>query len=116
MVFEGLWWMKTQKHILRDLLMSAETHCVLKIKLKDTVNPVITAVERVSRKSILLKPTCLYGYKLRKRRLTLHDIETVTRYRTNFDNPIFEKLRFIKNNIADIRNNFDAFTRELQGC
>lgn len=108
--------MKSQKDIFQDILVSVETHCVLKIKLKDMPNPVITAVEKVGKKSILLKPTCLHGYALKKRKVTLPEIENVTRYRTNFDNPIFEKLRFIKNNITDIRNNFDSFRQELQGC
>lgn len=111
-----LYLMKSQKDIFRDILMSAETHCVLKIKLKNMRNPVITAVEKVGKKSIVLMPTCLYGYKLQKRNVTLPEIESVIRYRTNFDNPIFKKLRFIKNNIADIRNNFDSFHQELQGC
>ena len=104
--------MNAKKEILEDMLLSAETDCVLKIKLKDTTNPVISAVEKVTKKEIVLKPTCLYGYQLKKRTITLPEIEAVTRYKTNFHHPIFEKLRFIKNNLSVIRNNFEAFRQE----
>jgi hypothetical protein len=97
--------MKTKKEIFRDILISAETNCVLKIKLKNVTNPVITAVEKVGQKKIVLKPTCLYGYKLSKRNITLPEIESVTRYKTQFNHPIFEKIRYIKNNLGEIRKN-----------
>jgi hypothetical protein len=98
--------MRSKKDIFGDILLSAQTNCVLKIKLRNVVNPVITAVDKVSKNKIVLKPTCLYGYKIKKRTLTLLDIEAVTRYRTNFNSPLFEKLRYIKNNISSIRKNF----------
>lgn len=98
--------MKTKKDIFRDILASAETSCVLKIKLKNAPNPIITAVEKVQKNKIILKPTCLYGYKLKKRTITLLEIEGITRYKTHFDNPLFEKLRYVMNNISAIRHNF----------
>jgi len=107
--------MKSKKEIFRDILASAQTNCVLKIKLKDAPNPVITAVDRVNKNQIVLKPTCLYGYKLGKRTITLLEIESVIRYKTSFHRPIFEKIRFIKNNISVIRNNFEAFQQEAPG-
>ena len=97
--------MKTKKEIFRDILISAQTNCVLKIKLRNEPNPVITAVDRVLKNKIILRPTCLYGYRLRKRTITLLDVESVTRYRTRFDNPLFQKLRYIRNNISAIRQN-----------
>lgn len=104
--------MKTTKEILRDILISAETSCVVKIKLKGVKNPVITAVERVEKKKIVLKPTCLYGYTLAKRTITLAEIESLTRYKTLFNHPLFERLRFIKNNIVEIRKNFGSFNEQ----
>lgn len=106
--------MRTKKDIFGDILQSAQTNCVLKIKLRNAENPVITAVEKVSKNKIVLKPTCLYGYKIKKRTLTLLDIESVTRYRTNFNNPLFEKLRYIKNNISRIRKNFEPLQDGLR--
>lgn len=90
---------------MKDLRVSAETGCVLKFNLRDEKNPVITAVEKVFKSRILLKPTCLYGYPLRKRSISLQDIEAITRYKTSFDNPLFQKLRFVRNNIVAIRKN-----------
>ena len=101
--------MKNAKEVFRDILISCQTNCVLKIKLKGVDNPIITAVDRVSKKTIILKPTCLYGYTLPKRSISLTDIETVTRYHTHFNHPLFEKLRYIKNNISDLRRNFGSF-------
>jgi hypothetical protein len=107
--------METKQEILKDVLLSAQTHCVLKIKLKAAPNPVITAVEKVNKDSIVLKQTCLYGYQLEKRAITLPEIEAVTRYKTNFHHPLFEKLRFIKNNISEIRNNFGRMKQDPSG-
>lgn len=113
MVFEWVWTaasaMKSKKEIFKDILISAQTNCVLKIKLKDAAHPVITAVDRVEKNRIILRPTCLYGYPLKQRTVTLTQIEAVTRYRTQFNHPLFERLRFVKNNIAAIRKNFEAF-------
>src|SRR5687768_2094356 len=104
--------MKTTKEILRDILISAETNCVVKIKLKGVKNPVITAVDRIEKKKIVLKPTCLYGYTLAKRTITLAEIESLTRYKTLFNHPLFERLRFIRNNIVEIRKNLGSFNEQ----
>lgn len=104
--------MKSKKQIFGDLLLSAKTSCVLKIKLQNVTNPIITAVDTVEKGKIILKPTCLYGYALRERSIRLHDIEGVTRYKTNFDNPLFVKLRFIKDNISAMRRNLEGFGQE----
>jgi hypothetical protein len=98
--------MKGKKEIFKDVLISAQTGSVLKIKLRDSPNPVITAVDHISKNKIVLKPTCLYGYPLKKRNVTLLEIESVVLYKTYFNHPLFEKLRFIKNNIAELRKNF----------
>src|SRR5688500_15267972 len=115
MIFEIPKVMKTKKEIFKDILISAQTNCVLKIKLKDVDNPVITAVDHISKNKIVLKPTCLYGYRLKKRNITLLEIESVVRYKTQFDHPLFEKLRFIKNNISDLRKNFDLLGDQPSG-
>ena len=97
--------MKTKKEIFGDILISSRTGCVLKIKLRSQKNPVITAVDSVLSKKIILKPTCLYGYKIEKRVVTLSEIENVIRYETRFDHPLFQKVRFIKDNLRHIRRN-----------
>jgi hypothetical protein len=107
--------MKSKKEIFKDILISAQTDCVLKIKLVNHANPVITAVDHISKNKIVLKPTCLYGYKLKKRNITLLEIGQVTRYKTQFNHPLFEKLRFIKNNISQIRRNIGSFADEPSG-
>ncbi|MEX2232883.1 MAG: hypothetical protein WD824_12020 [Cyclobacteriaceae bacterium] len=107
--------MKSKKEIFKDILMSAQTNCVLKIKLIGDPNPVITAVDRVEKNKITLKPTCLYGYKIKKRAITLLEIESVIRYKTYYNHPLFEKMRFIKNNISYIRKNFGALNEQSSG-
>ena len=104
--------MKSKKDIFKDILISAQTGSVLKIKLRDSETPVITAVDHISRNKIVLKPTCLYGYPLRKRNITLLEIESVIRYKTHFNHPLFERLRFIKNNISAIRRNFGSLNED----
>lgn len=108
MIFETVLLMKSKKDIFKDILISAQTGSVLKIKLRDSETPVITAVDHISKNKIVLKPTCLYGYPLKKRNITLLEIESVIRYKTHFDHPLFEKLRFIKNNIPTLRRDFGS--------
>ena len=98
--------MNFRKEFLSDIQASAETGCVLKLKLKDAKNPVITAIDKISEDRIVLKPTCLYGYPLEKRMVALSEIESVKRFKTHFDSPLFTKLRFIKNNISELRKSF----------
>ena len=102
--------MTTRSTILDDIQHSAETNSVLKIKLKNVANPLITAVEKVEDKQIILKPTCLYGYEIAKRSIDLSDIESVSRHKTRFNHPVFERLRFIRKHISEIRNNFEGFS------
>jgi hypothetical protein len=104
--------MKTKKEIFKDILISAQTGSVVKIKLRDAKNPLITAVDHISKNKIVLKPTCLYGYCLKKRNITLLEIESVILYKTNFHHPLFEKLRFIKNNISELRKNFGTLQED----
>lgn len=89
--------------ILNDILISAQTGCVVKLTLRHEKNPVITAVDKVAGDKIRLKRTCLYGYKLKSRQVALQDIETIQRYKTLFDAPLFTHLRFVKNNIGQMR-------------
>lgn len=91
-----------------DIQASANTGCVLKIKLKDAKNPIITAVEKISGDDIVLKTTCLYGYPIEQRIIRMAEIESIKRYKTSFDSPLFTKLRFIKNNISELRNQFKS--------
>ena len=100
--------MKSTKDILRDILFSAKTGRVVKLKLKGTANPVITAVEHVTNKTILLKPTCLYGYPLEKRKISLKDIEESRCYKAQFDHPLFARLRYIKNNLSEVRKTLSS--------
>lgn len=104
--------MKYTKEILSHIRASAETGCVLKLSLKGAKNPVITAIDEFSEDRIVLKPTCLYGYPLEKRMVALSEIESVKRFKTQFDSPLFTKLRFIKNNISGLRNGFKNLAGE----
>ena len=108
--------MENKKEIFKNILISAQTNCVLKIQLAGEEKPFITAVDHISRNKIVLKPTCLYGYKLKKRTITLLEIESVKRYRTHFDHPLFERLRFVKSNIANIRKTLGTLSGEPSGA
>ena len=92
-----------KQEILNDILISAQTGCVVKLKLRNEKNPVITAVDKVAGDKIVLRRTCLYGYEIKNRKVALPDIEMIQRYRTRFDAPLFTQLRFVKNNIGQIR-------------
>ena len=102
--------MKSKKEMFADILFSANTDCVLKINVRNISNPIISAVDRISKNQIILKPTCLYGYPIKKQIITLVEIESVKRYRASFHNPLFVKLRYIKNNISSIRHDAQSLS------
>ena len=81
----------------------------LKIKMKNAINPIITAVDKVMENEILLKPTCLYGFAIETPLIPITEIESVIRYHTNFSHHLFVKMRYIKKNIAAMRINIEPF-------
>lgn len=100
--------MKTSRNeILGELLLSEKADNVLSIKLRDHARPFLTSVDKVLLDKILLQPTCIYGYPLHRRTITLVEIESVTRYNVSFSSPIFERIRQIKDNIRNMRDNID---------
>ncbi len=105
--------MESKKEIFREILYSANTNCVLKIKLKRSNSLLITAVDRISKNEIILKPTCLYGYKIKQQKITLLEIDSVTRYHANFYHPLFVKLRYVKDNITALRQNVKSLKPEI---
>jgi hypothetical protein len=97
--------MKTdKKEMLRELLLSENRRFVLCIKLKGIDQPYKTAVKSVEHNRVTLESTCLFGHALERNVVTLLDIEWVKRYKVLFDNPVYESIRLIKDNIRIMRD------------
>lgn len=105
--------MKTdKKEILRELLLSENRGFVLNIKLIDDSRPIKTAVKHVDHNKIVLESTCIFGHPLERTVLTLLDIEWVKRYKVQFDSPVYESIRLIKDNIRLMRNRIGIMAPE----
>jgi hypothetical protein len=97
--------MKTdKKEMLRELLLSENRRFVLCIKLKCIDQPYKTAVKSVEHNRVTLESTCIFGHALERNVVTLLDIEWVKRYKVLFDNPVYESIRLIKDNIRIMRD------------
>jgi hypothetical protein len=104
--------MKTdKKEILRELLLSENRRFVLCIKLKNESRPFKTAVRSIDHNRIVLEPTCIFGHPLSQSVITLIDIEWVKRYKVVFDNPVYESIRMIKDNIRIMRDRIGVTTQ-----
>jgi hypothetical protein len=105
--------MKTdKKEILRELLLSENRRFVLCIKLRNESRPFKTAVKSLDHNRVILESTCIFGHPLDHTVVTLLDIEWVKRYKVLFDNPVYESIRMIKDNIRVMRDRIGVVSQQ----
>lgn len=96
--------MTNEYKILKALLLSKKTGRVLGIRLKRKSKPLITAVEDLNGSEVIVKPTTFYGRNIPAQNILLSEIDSVTCFKYNFDDPLFVRLRFLKHSVRKIRS------------
>jgi hypothetical protein len=100
--------MKNYELILRDLFKSKSTGNVISLKLKGYSKKILTAVQDVkANRIVVLNPISVYGSQLEESIFHLEDIENSRVYSARYHDPIYVRIRELKNNIDQIRKNFN---------
>ncbi|HYG04017.1 MAG TPA: hypothetical protein VD927_16340 [Chryseosolibacter sp.] len=92
--------------MLKDLFRSKESGNVVAFKVKGNEKTVLTAVDDVrANRIIVLNPVSVYGVPIEESVLHLEDIENIRVYNARYTDPIYVRIRELKNNIDQIRRN-----------
>lgn len=98
--------LKSYEQILKDLFRSKSSGNVVALKIKGTEKTVLTSVQEVKgNRIVVLNPVSVYGAQLDDSILHVEDIETVRVYNARYTDPIYVRIRELKNNIDQIRRN-----------
>ena len=95
---------KSYEQILVDLFKSKSTGNVICLKIKGTEKPVLTSVEDVkANRIIILNPVSVYGSPLEESVVHVEDVENCRVYSARYSDPIYVRIRELKNSIDQIR-------------
>jgi hypothetical protein len=97
---------KSYEQILMDLFKSKRTGNVISVKVKGTAKTLLTSVQDVRGNRIIkLNPVSVYGTTIEDCVLHVEDIEVCKVYNARYNDPIYVRIRELKNNIDQIRKN-----------
>ena len=92
--------------ILKDLFRSKGLGNVVALKVKGNEKTVLTSVEDVKgNRIVVLNPISVYGMPIHESVLHLEDIESIRVYNARYTDPIYVRIRELKDNIDQIRRN-----------
>lgn len=95
---------KTYNQIISDLFRSKERGNVISLKVKGNDKALLAAVNEVKGNRILiLNPISVYGAMLEESIFHIEDIENLKVYNALYTDPVYVRIRELKNNIDEIR-------------
>src|SRR4051812_45423852 len=95
---------KSYEQILRDLFKSKSKGNIICLKIKGIEKPVLTSVQEVKGNRIIeLNPISVYGSQLEESIFHVEDIETLRVYSALYSDPVYIRIRELKNSIDEIR-------------
>lgn len=98
---------KSYEQILADLFKSKSSGNIISLRVKGIQTALLTAVEDVrANRIVVLNPVSVYGSRLEENVLHLEDIETSTVYSARYHDPVYVRIRELKNSIDQIRKSF----------
>jgi|GEM_PF-6461374 len=98
---------KNYDQILADLFRSKATGNIISLRLKGDNKVILTSVEEVrTNRIVVLNPVSVYGTLLEDHILHLEDIENCHVYNSNYHDPVYVRIRELKNSIDQIKKSF----------
>jgi hypothetical protein len=95
---------KSYNQIIADLFKSKNRGNIVALKVKGSEKPVLTTVSEVKgNRIIFLNPISVYGSPLEESIFHVEDIESLKVYSALYTDPVYVRIRQLKNNIDDIR-------------
>jgi hypothetical protein len=97
--------MKTElQEIFAELRYSLENGTVVSIRTFQQSKPLLTVVEQFQDdECVVIRSASLYGHTIVNTRIRISDIRGVIRFRARYEDPVFVRLREIRNTIHTIR-------------
>lgn len=95
---------KSYEKILKDIFKSITNGNVVSLKVKGNEKNILTAIQEVRANSIIiLNPISVYGSQIQDTVLHIEDIEHIRLYNARYTDPVYVRIRELKNNIDNIR-------------
>lgn len=95
---------KSYNQILADLFKSKSRGNVVALKVKGTEKPLLSTVSDVRANTIVvLNPISVYGSQLEESIFHVEDIESLKIYSALYTDPVYVRIRELKNSIDEIR-------------
>ena len=97
---------KSYEQILMDLFKSKRSGNVISVKVKGNNKTLLTSVDDVrGNRIIMLNPISVYGATIDECVLHVEDIENCKVYSARYNDPIYVRIRELKNSIDQLRRN-----------
>lgn len=95
---------KSYDRLIADLLKSKDKGNVICLKIKGIEKAILTSVQEVrANRIVFLNPISVYGAPLDESVFHLEDIESLRVYNARYTDPVYVRIRELKNNIDEIR-------------
>jgi hypothetical protein len=95
---------KNYNQVISDLFRSKSKGNIVSLKIKGTEKVLLTSVSEVKgNRIIVLNPVSVYGGALDENIFHVEDIETVKVYSALYHDPVYVRIRALKNSIDEIR-------------
>jgi hypothetical protein len=97
---------KPYNQIIADLFKSKSRGNIVALKVKGSDKQLLTAVNEVKGNCIVvLNPVSVYGSPIDDAIFHVEDIESIKVYNALYTDPVYVRIRELKNNIDQIRKN-----------
>lgn len=97
---------KSYEQILRDLFKSKNLGNIISVKVKGTDKKLLTSVKDVKpNRIVVLNPVSVYGVEINENVIHLEDVENCRVYNARYYDPIYVRIRQLKNSIDQIKRN-----------
>jgi hypothetical protein len=95
---------KSYNQLIADLFKSKNRGNIVSLKVKGNDKLMLTSVNELKGNCIvILNPVSVYGAALEESIFHIEDIESVKVYNALYSDPIYVRIRQLKNNIDEIR-------------
>lgn len=99
---------KSYNQIIADLFKSKSRGNIVSLKVKGSDKQLLTTVNEVKGNCIvILNPVSVYGAPIDEAVFHIEDIESLKVYSALYSDPVYVRIRELKNNIDQIRKNLN---------
>jgi hypothetical protein len=99
---------KSYERILLDLFKSKNLGNIISLKIKGAEKALLTNVKEVKgNRIVVLNPISVYGAEIAENIFHVEDVEDCRVYNARYHDPVYVRIRELKNSIDQIRRNMN---------